>query len=174
MSGKTIVQRTNLDGVLLITPPTVFEDFRGSFVEIYNEILYKEAGIDVNFVQDDVSTSRQHVLRGIHGDRQTYKMVSCLYGALYLVVANCDENSQAFGKWFSTTLSAANKRQVLVPPNHGLAHLVTTDVALFHYKQSTYYDRASQFTYRWDDPRFGIDWPIEDPILSERDARAEN
>lgn len=170
---QVVVERTSLKDVLLITPPTAFEDFRGNYVELYNQRLYKEAGIDVDFVQDDVSTSHRHVLRGIHGDRVTTKLVSCLYGAFYVVVVDCDEASANFGKWFATTLSAANKKQVLVPPRHGLAHLIMSDVALFHYKQSSYYDRASQFTYRWDDPRFGIYWPVKNPILSARDAVAE-
>lgn len=172
MADCATVRTTSLDGVLLITPPTMHEDFRGSYVEIYNEEIYKAAGISVDFVQDDVSTSRQHVLRGIHGDRKTTKMISCLYGAFYIVVVNCDESSPKFGKWFATTLSASNRLQVLVPPNHGLAHLIMSDVAMFHYKQSTYYDRASQFTCRWDDPRFNIYWPVKNPILSERDALA--
>ena len=74
------VSKTKLDGVLLIKPPTIFEDFRGSYVETYNEKMYTEAGIDVKFVQDDISVSSRHVLRGIHGDDVTWKLVSCLYG----------------------------------------------------------------------------------------------
>lgn len=173
MSDTLKVEKTALDGVLLITPPTVFEDFRGSYLETYNEALYRAARIDATFVQDNVSTSKRNVLRGIHGDAKTYKLVSCLYGKFYLVVVNCDAASGRFGKWVSFTLSDALRRQVLVPPKHGLAHLVLSDTALFGYKQSTYYDRASQFTYRHDDPRFRIDWPVSDPVLSERDQTAE-
>ena len=74
------VEKTNLDGVLLITPPTIFEDFRGSYVEIYNEELYTKTGINIQFVQDDISESSQNVLRGIHGDDGTWKLISCLHG----------------------------------------------------------------------------------------------
>ena len=74
------VKKTKQKGVLLITPPTVFEDFRGSYVETYNEALYREAGITVKFVQDDISVSSRNVLRGIHGDGETWKLISCLFG----------------------------------------------------------------------------------------------
>lgn len=154
--------------------PEVFEDFRGEYVELYNETLYHEKGIKVKFVQDDISISRKHVLRGIHGDANTWKLISCLYGAFYFVVVNCDTESEDFGKHVSFTLSARNRFQVLVPPKFGNGHLVLSDTAVFHYKQSTYYGgKEKQFTYRWDDPRFGIFWPIKNPILSERDSGAK-
>ncbi len=83
--------KTKLDKVLLIKPPTIFEDFRGAYVELYNENIYHEAGINVKFIQDDISISTRHVLRGIHGDSETWKLVSCLYGKFYLVVVNWDK-----------------------------------------------------------------------------------
>ncbi|MFH1718672.1 MAG: dTDP-4-dehydrorhamnose 3,5-epimerase family protein [Planctomycetota bacterium] len=162
------VSKTNLEGVLLIKLD-VFEDFRGEYVETYNEAMYKENGIDVKFVQDDISVSSRNVLRGIHGDRETWKLISCLYGKFYLVVVKGDEQSKDLGKWESFVLSEKNRMQVLVPPNYGNAHLVLSDTAIFHYKQSTYYDRSKQFTYKWDDPRLNIRWPIKNPILSIRD-----
>jgi dTDP-4-dehydrorhamnose 3,5-epimerase len=162
------VLKTNLDGVLLIKQD-VFEDHRGEYVEIYNEELLKKNGIDVTFVQDDISTSTKHVLRGIHGDSETWKLISCLYGKFYLVIVNCDKDSKDFGKWVSFALSDNNRHQVLIPPKYGNAHLVLSDVAVFHYKQSTYYNPAKQFTYRWDDSTFNIWWPIKTPVLSRRD-----
>ena len=90
------VTETQLEGVLLIEPPTMFEDFRGDYIELYNSDLYRGAGINVDFVQDDISTSSRHVLRGIHGDRETWKLISCLYGRFYFVVVNCDEASPRF------------------------------------------------------------------------------
>jgi len=107
------VEKTHLEGVLLIKPPTVFEDFRGTYVEIYNEVLYKEVGIAVDFIQDDISTSTRHVLRGIHGDTETWKLVSCIYGKFYLVVVNWDENSKQYGQWESFVLSDRNRQQFL-------------------------------------------------------------
>ncbi len=163
------VTKTTLDGVLLIKPPTVFEDFRGSYVEIYNERLYHQAGLPVKLVQDDISTSTRHVLRGIHGDAETWKLVSCLYGKFYLVVLNHDETSQQFGHWEAFTLSDTNRLQVLIPPKFGNGHVVLSGLAIFHYKQNTYYNRAGQFTVAWNDPQFKIWWPITNPIVSRRD-----
>ncbi len=163
------ISRTKLKGVLLITPPTLFKDFRGAYIEIYNEKLYRAAGIRIKFIQDDISVSRRNVLRGIHGDHRTWKLISCLYGRFYLVVVNCNPRSRNFGKWQSFILSDRNRLQVLIPPSCGNAHLVRSDQAIFHYKQTTCYDRASQFTHLWNDPRFNISWPIRNPILSKRD-----
>ena len=163
------VRATSLDGVLVVKPETIFEDFRGTYVELYNELLYRETGITQDFVQDDISTSSKHVLRGIHGDQKTWKLVSCLYGKFYLVVVNCDEESKNFAKWESFLLSDRNNLQVLIPPKHGNGHVVLSDHAIFHYKQTSYYDRASQFTYSWNDPRFNIWWPVKNPLVSQRD-----
>ncbi len=163
------VRATSLDGVLVVKPETIFEDFRGTYVELYNELLYRETGITQDFVQDDISTSSKHVLRGIHGDQKTWKLVSCLYGKFYLVVVNCDEESKDFAKWESFLLSDRNNLQVLIPPKHGNGHVVLSDHAIFHYKQTSYYDRASQFTYSWNDPRFNIWWPVKNPLVSQRD-----
>jgi len=170
---KLNVRCAKLDGVLVIEPRTVFEDFRGAWIETYNEKMYREVGIEVKFIQDDISVSSRHVLRGIHGDAVTWKLVSCLHGKLCLVVVNCSRESSDFGQWESFCLSEVNRLQVLVPPNHGVAHLILTERAILHYKQSTYYNRAGQFTYKWDDPAFNIYWPVKDPILSERDAGVE-
>jgi dTDP-4-dehydrorhamnose 3,5-epimerase len=164
------IKPTRLEGVCLITPPTIFEDFRGSYIELYNEDLYRKAGIDVPFVQEDISVSSRHVLRGIHGDAGTWKLVSCLHGKFYLVVVNWDERSPQYRQWESFVLSDQNRLQVLIPPRFGNGHLVLSDTAIFHYKQSTYYNRAGQFTVLWNDPALGIWWPVSDPILSRRDA----
>jgi dTDP-4-dehydrorhamnose 3,5-epimerase len=167
------VSKTKLDGVLLITPPTIFEDIRGTYVELYNQSLYTSAGIQVAFIQDDISTSSKHVLRGIHGDQETWKLISCLYGKFYLVVVNWDETSLQYRQWESFVLSDYNHLQVLVPPKFGNGHLVLSEKAIFHYKQSTLYNRASQFTVLWNDPSLNIWWPVKAPILSPRDEGIE-
>jgi len=163
------VEKTNLDGVLKIIPPTIFKDFRGEYVEIYNKNFFKESNINVEFIQDDISVSIKNVLRGIHGDGKTWKLISCLYGSFYLVVVNNDASSKQYKKSISFTLSDKNRLQILVPPKFGNGHLVLSDLAIFHYKQNTNYDRSSQFTIKWDDEDYNFGWPIKDPILSERD-----
>lgn len=163
------VEKSVLDGVLVVTPPTNFEDFRGEYVEIYNRQLFQDAGITYDFVQDDISVSSRHVLRGVHGDASTAKLVSCLHGKFYLVVINNDEASPQYRKWTSFTLSEKNRRQVLIPPKFGNGHLVLSESAMFHYKQTTEYNREGQFTLLWDDPSLGLWWPIETPIVSQRD-----
>ncbi|MBT3360323.1 MAG: dTDP-4-dehydrorhamnose 3,5-epimerase family protein [Rhodospirillales bacterium] len=168
------VSESKLSQVWIVNPPTNFEDFRGSYVELYNESLYREAGIEVDFIQDDISTSSRHVLRGIHGDRETWKLISCLYGKFYLVVVDMDEASPTYRQWEGFTLSDTNRLQVLVPPKHGNGHVVLSDTAIFHYKQNTLYDRSGQFTILWNDPAFGIWWPVKNPILSQRDDGTED
>ena len=160
--------KTKLEGVLLIQPE-VFEDFRGEYVETYNEEIYNKNGINIKFVQDDISISTKHVLRGIHGDAETWKLISCHFGKFYLMVVNCDKESPDFGKWEAFTLSARNRQQILVPPKYGNGHLVMSDMAIFHYKQNTYYNPKGQFTYTWDDPKMKMWWPVKRPILSQRD-----
>jgi len=164
------IEKTRLDGVFIIEPPTIFEDFRGHYVELYNESLYKAQDVNYQFIQDDISVSRRHVLRGIHGDLKTAKLISCLQGSFYLVVVNNVRESPQYRQWEGYTLSEWNRRQVLVPPGFGNGHLVMTETAIFHYKQTTAYDRSSQFTIQWNDPEFGIWWPVTNPILSPRDS----
>jgi len=173
------VKETKLDGVLLVEAEPFdketmggeyFKDFRGKYLETYNEAKYKKNGITVDFIQDDISVSKKNVLRGIHGDAVTWKLVSCLHGEFFLVVVNCDEDSKDFGEWESFVISDENMKQVLIPPKFGNAHLVLSDMSVFHYKQSTYYNPDGQFTYKWNDPKFNIEWPIDNPILSKRDG----
>jgi dTDP-4-dehydrorhamnose 3,5-epimerase len=108
-------------------------------------------------------------LRGIHGDQKTWKLISCLYGKFYLVVINWDETSPQYRQWESFVLSDHNHLQVLVPPKFGNGHLVLSDKAIFHYKQSTSYNQGNQFTILWNDPGLNIWWPVKTPILSQRD-----
>ncbi len=164
------IRKTPLDGVLIVEPLTIFEDFRGHYIELYNLPAYKAAGIQHEFIQDDISVSRKHVLRGIHGDYKTAKLISCLHGAFYLVVVNNIPESPQYRQWTAFTLSDRNRSQVLVPPGFGNGHTVLTKTAMFHYKQTTGYDRSSQFTLLWNDPALKISWPIKNPIMSQRDS----
>lgn len=161
-------KKTKLKDCWLIEPE-VFEDFRGEYTMTYSEKVFAENGINVKFVEDDISMSSRHVLRGIHGDQRTWKLISCPHGKFYFIVVNCDQQSPDFGKWDSFTLSARNRNMVLVPPKHGNAHLVISESAIFHYKQSEYYNPEGQFTYLWNDPKFNIWWPVKNPMISRRD-----
>lgn len=163
-----MVQETKLPGVKLVIPE-VFEDHRGEYVETYNEETYRRQGIPVHFVQDDISVSGLHTLRGIHCDKTCWKLVTCLLGRFYLVIVNCDAQQAAFGQWQSFLLSERNRHQVLVPPMHGVAHLALSRRIIFSYKQSESYDPARQLSFVWNDPRFKIWWPVREPVLSQRD-----
>jgi len=171
------VEKTSLEGVLLVKPELVidgrgefFEDLRGSFFETYNESKYKDHDIKIHFVEDDISVSKKNVLRGIHGDDKTWKLVSCVHGKVFFVVVNCNKESSGFGRWESFDLNEENRWKILVPPMYGNGYLALTDKVIFQYKQSSHYNPDGQFRYKWDDPEFGIDWPVENPILSSRDA----
>lgn len=163
-----LVEETALPGVKLITLDE-FEDHRGQYVETYNEAQYHEHGITQHFVQDDFSVSRKHVLRGLHGDDKTWKLVSCPLGAFYFVVVNNDPSSPHYKQWLHFNLTDRKRQQVLVPPMYGNGHLVLSDSCIFNYKQTTYYSSTGQFSIRYDDPEYNIWWPIKNPILSRRD-----
>ena len=177
MLNNLSIHKTTLDGVLLITPPTVHHDQRGTYIETWNQDMYRMAAIQnglplIDWVQDDVSVSSRYVLRGIHGDQTTWKLITCLYGRIFLVVVNNDPDSLQYRKSLGIRLVFETPLQVLVPPKFGVGHLVLSDYAVFGYKQSSYYDRAGQFTLTWNDPTLGIQWPLPVgviPITSERD-----
>lgn len=164
------VIKTSLPGILKIER-SVFKDHRGFYSEAYNEQEYRQHGIDTKFVAVDYSLSRRGVLRGLHGDTKTWKLISCAFGEIYFVVLNYDPNSKFFGKWESFKLSDENGLQILVPPLYGNGHLAISDKIVFHYLQSEYYyGQENQFVIAWNDSKFNISWPIENPILSKRDS----
>lgn len=144
-----------------------FEDYRG---ELYT--VFDQEDWNVTFNHDKVSVSRQNVLRGLHGDKKSTKLISCLHGAVYLVVVDNRPESPNYLKWDSIVLTEHNKKSVLVPPMFANGHLVLSDTAVFFYKWSypgDYPDVDEQFTVKWNDERIGINWPINNPILSKRD-----
>lgn len=148
--------------------PDVFEDFRG---ELYT--LFKQEEHELVFNHDKVSVSRQNVLRGLHGDSKSWKLITCLSGVVYLVVVDNRPESPNYLKWDSIVLSETNRKQVLVPPMFANGHLVLSPSAVFFYKWSypgNYPDVKDQFTLKWNDPRIRIHWPISNPILSKRDS----
>ena len=167
---QLILQDTLLAGVKLCITDR-FEEFRGELGGVYDEKLYYESGLTAKFVYDMVSFSYKNVLRGMHTDEETTKLVQCLHGAVYSVVLNCHENSADFGKWQGFILSDKNHHQLYIPPMFACSYYVLTDSAVYHYKMSkTHSD--NQLTYRWDDPKFNIEWPCTTPVLSMRDKNA--
>lgn len=163
-----------------IIQPDIFYDFRGEYVETWNIENYKAFNPPGNkneiiFKQDDISTSVKHTLRGFHGDYNTWKLIQCLYGALYQVIVDNRPESSTYLKWEAFALNDKNRTQILIPPQFGNAFLVLSDTAVFSYKQSTLYQgQGKQFTIKWDDPKVGAYWPINNPILSERDIKAKH
>lgn len=160
-------------GVQLIEPD-VHTDDRGAFLETWNAREYGKHGLDVTFVQDNLSRSRRHVLRGLHfqNPRPQGKLISVLKGEVYDVVVDIRKDSDTFGEWKSTVLSADNARQIYVPEGFAHGFLVTSDEALFHYKCTDFYHPETEGVIRWNDPELDIDWPVEEPRLSERDRNA--
>ena len=151
-----------------IYQPDSFEDYRG---ELYT--LFKKEDLDLLFNHDKVSTSRKHVLRGLHGDFKSWKHLSCLGGEILVVVVDNRLKSKNYLKWDSIIISAKNRKSILIPPMFANGHLVLSDNATLFYKwsyQGTYPDVQDQFTLKWDDPKIGIKWPISNPILSQRDS----
>lgn len=147
------------------------EDYRGSYTETWNSSFNSDyfRNLVPDFIQDDVSVSRKDVLRGLHGDNKTWKLISCPYGKIYLVIVDMDVDSITFGKWDSFIISGENATQVLIPPKFANGHLVLSEEAVCSYKQTEEYDRKSQFSIYFSDQYLDIQWPIDNPILSHRD-----
>ena len=167
------VIETRLPDVLVIEPK-VFGDERGFFMETWNEARYEEAGLQFNFVQDNLSFSQKNVLRGLHFQNpdQQGKLVYVLQGEVFDVAVDIRVGSPHFGEWTGTTLSAENKRQFYVPEGFAHGFIVTSDAALFAYKCTAPYNAQAEGGVLWNDPEIGIVWPIEKPTLSEKDRNA--
>ena len=167
------VAGTRLAGVLLIEPD-VFTDERGAFLETYHASRYAEMGIDVAFVQDNVSVSKRDVLRGLHFQEPhgQIKLVTVLVGAVYDVVVDVRRGSPTFGLWMGVTLSDENRSQMLVPAGFAHGFLTLSQTAVFSYKCSEIYRPQCERTISWRDPQLAITWPTAAPCLSLKDAAA--
>ncbi len=150
--------------------PDVFRDYRGDYWTLWKDGV--DEGSKLNFNHDKVSTSKKNVIRGIHGDFKTYKLMTCLYGEVYYVVVDNRSDSKTYKQWDWIILDDKNRDRVLLPPGFGQSYLILSNEAVMHYKWSydgSYPDVDEQFTLKWNDNRIGIHWPIDNPILSERD-----
>jgi dTDP-4-dehydrorhamnose 3,5-epimerase len=161
---------TELPDVILYAP-RVFKDSRGFFLETFHAAKYAESGLARPFVQDNYSHSARHVLRGMHyqlGHAQA-KLVSVIWGTIFDVAVDVRRGSPTFGRWVGQTLSDENRHQLYIPEGFAHGFCVLSDRADVMYKCTDYYSPSDERGIRWDDPEIGIRWPVEQPVLADRD-----
>ena len=163
---------TSLKGVMLIEP-SVFEDKRGFFMETYQQKKYRESGIDPDFVQDNLSYSVRGTLRGLHYQcpHAQAKLVQVIAGEIFDVAVDIRMGSPTFGKWTGVHLSDKNKQQLYIPEGFAHGFCVISETAFFTYKCSDFYAPDSEWGILWSDPDIRIEWPIENPLLSDKDRK---
>ena len=170
--GRFRTLATNISGLVIIEP-TVFGDERGYFMETWNKREFEAIGLDVNFVQDNQSKSRKGVLRGLHFQKSKPqgKLVRVLFGEVFDVAVDLRKESSTYKEWFGVILSEENKKQLYIPEKFAHGFLVLSDIAVFSYKCTEYYDAHDEGGILWNDPEIGINWPIGESnvILSEKD-----
>lgn len=161
-------------GEIKVIVPRVFEDHRGYFMESYRKDLFQEMGIPFEFLQDNHSRSTQGVIRGLHfqWQPQMAKLMRVTVGRVFLVSVDIRKGSPTVGEWFGLEVSDTNKRQVWAPPGFARGFCVLSDVAELQYKCTAIYNPACEGSIRWNDPEIGIEWPIDNPNMSEKDAAA--
>ena len=151
---------------------TSFKDLRG-----YIWTSWKKGSINnIKFNHDKFSLSKKKVLRGLHGDDKTWKLISCVYGKFFIVVVDCEKKSNGYLIWKSWELSHKNGIQLLIPPNYANGHLCISDYCLFHYKlfyKGSYFGPKKQFSLKWNDPKLNIKWPFKKLILNNRDKKTK-
>ena len=159
-----------ISGVIVVEPD-VHSDSRGFFVETYHAEKYRGGGIDARFVQDNHSRSAASTIRGLHLQRQhpQGKLIRVIEGEIFDVAVDVRRGSPTFGRWVGVSLSAENFKQCYIPPGFAHGFAVTSPVAQIEYKCTDFYDAADEFGIAWNDPAIGIHWPVERPLLSERD-----
>jgi dTDP-4-dehydrorhamnose 3,5-epimerase len=164
---------TPLPGVLLVEP-RVFRDERGFFLEVWNAGEFAAQGLEVAFVQDNHSQSRQGTLRGLHVQlpRSQGKLVRCTEGAIFDVAVDIRRGSPTYASWYGVELSAENFRELWVPPDFAHGFCVLSERAQVEYKCTELYDPAADLAIAWDDPAIGIEWPVAAPVLSAKDRAA--
>lgn len=167
------VIETSLPGCVVIEPKA-FGDERGFFFEAWNAQRYAEHGLPARFVQSNVSSSVRGVVRGLHYQwpNPQGKLVSVLAGEVYDVAVDIRRGSPHFGRWTAVVLSAENKRQMWVPEGFAHGFAVLSESAVFNYLCTAPYDHASDACVRWNDADIAVDWPVGDPVLSDKDAKA--
>jgi len=165
------VSKTPLAGVVVIEPD-VHRDARGFFLETYHETQYRDAGLMDRYVQDNHSRSSRNVLRGLHLQvhHPQGKLVRVVNGVVWDVAVDIDPLSVTFKKWYGVELSGENYRQLYIPPGYAHGFVVLSEQADLVYKCTAFYAPGDEVGILWNDPELGIDWPVREPILSDRDA----
>jgi dTDP-4-dehydrorhamnose 3,5-epimerase len=163
---------TSIEGVLIIEPD-VFEDNRGFFMETYNRNRYVTCGINTVFVQDNLSYSVQGVVRGLHYQikNSQAKLIQVIFGNIFDVAVDIRPDSPTFGKWVGSHISDRNRRQLFIPQGFAHGFCVLSKNAYFLYKCSELFAPDDEAGILWSDPDIGIDWPVENPIISEKDKQ---
>jgi len=166
------LKETPLQG-LLILQPTVHSDERGYFCERFRASLLEAHGYDLRFVQDNESKSNKGAVRGLHLQAPPFgqdKLLRVVRGAIYDVAVDVRKDSPTYGKYFGIELNEGNKTTLFIPQGFAHGFCCLEDNSIVQYKCSNYYDKSSECGVAWDDPEIGIEWPVADPIVSEKDA----
>jgi len=166
------ITRCDIAGLLIIEPK-VFGDARGFFLETWNEERYRDAGLDLRFVQDNLSLSRRGTVRGLHfqNPNPQGKLVYVIEGEVFDVAVDLRRSSPTFGRWHGLNLSGQNRLQFFVPPGFAHGFAVLSETALFAYKCTVSYSPKDEMTLLWNDPEVGVQWPVKEPVLSDKDKR---
>jgi dTDP-4-dehydrorhamnose 3,5-epimerase len=171
-----IIKETPIKGLLVIEP-NVFEDERGYFMETYNKEVFNKAGITNQFVQDNQSLSQKNVLRGLHFQKPPFsqaKLISVIKGSVLDVAVDLRKKSKTFGQHYLLELSETNKRLFYIPEGFAHGFLTLKDNTIFSYKCSNNYNKDSEDAIFWNDELLDINWEVENPILSEKDKKAQS
>ena len=168
------IVKTPLEGILVIKPK-IFADDRGHFFESWSKAAFEKEGLDLNFMQDNQSLSAKGVLRGMHFQNPPFaqgKLVSVIVGAVLDVVVDIRKNSTTYGQHFSIILSGENKISFWIPPGFSHGFITLKDNTVFTYKCTEVYDKESEGSILWNDKDLNIDWGMENPIVSGKDAES--
>ena len=168
------INKTSINDLLLIKP-NVFEDYRGYFYELFNSEKYIKAGLDFNFVQDNISKSQKGTVRGLHfqvGEYSQGKLCQVIVGKVLDVAVDIRPESKTFGKYYSVELTAENHYQLWMPSGFAHGFSVLSNEAIFLYKCTHFYNREYERSIKYDDPELNIDWKVDSPIVSEKDKDA--
>lgn len=168
------IEQATISGLYIISPE-VKEDERGFFMEVYREDFFKAAGVAIGkFVQQNHSRSKKGIIRGLHfqWDKPLGKLIRVINGQAFMVAVDIRKKSSSLGQWFGFVLSAENKKLFYVPQGFASGFAVTGEVAEVEYLYTALFNPAGESNILWNDPKIGIDWPIKDPVISERDKSA--